>query len=246
MTLARLTAGLIRLHRGPRRARAPKPARPSRHLALICLAMSFAGGTYSAARAQTVGQDYDFYFSYSYSGPGSINASGELFTTYDGGGIYTVNNITGSRNGVAVTDLAPANAAGLNSDNLLYYPASSLAGTSLPYGGSPPGGSAFVDLGGVSYYIGSTIYNIGWINGSNNYTSIPGYGEQLQSLAVTPLDYFNVSAAPGPTPGAGLLSLAFFVLAGVKTKARAIAAFVRDFLARGGIASGRPHESPHF
>jgi hypothetical protein len=33
--------------------------------------------------------------------------------------------------------------------------------------------------------------------------------------------------APGPAPGAGLLSLAFFVLAGVKTKLRAIAAFAR-------------------
>ncbi len=33
--------------------------------------------------------------------------------------------------------------------------------------------------------------------------------------------------APGPVPGAGLLSLAFFVLAGVKTKLREIAAFAR-------------------
>ena len=33
--------------------------------------------------------------------------------------------------------------------------------------------------------------------------------------------------APVPVPGSGLLSLAFFVLAGAKTKARAIADFTR-------------------
>ncbi len=38
--------------------------------------------------------------------------------------------------------------------------------------------------------------------------------------------------APGPVPGAGLLSLAFFVLAGVKTKLREIAGFARQTRAR--------------
>ena len=38
--------------------------------------------------------------------------------------------------------------------------------------------------------------------------------------------------APGPVPGAGLLSLAFFVLAGVKTKLREIAVFARQTRAR--------------
>ena len=34
--------------------------------------------------------------------------------------------------------------------------------------------------------------------------------------------------APGPVPGAGLLSLAFFILAGLKTKLREIAVFARQ------------------
>jgi hypothetical protein len=34
--------------------------------------------------------------------------------------------------------------------------------------------------------------------------------------------------APGPVPGAGLLSLTFFILAGLKTKMREIAAFARQ------------------
>jgi hypothetical protein len=38
--------------------------------------------------------------------------------------------------------------------------------------------------------------------------------------------------APGPVPGAGLLSLAFFILAGVKTKLREIAALARQTRAR--------------
>ena len=38
--------------------------------------------------------------------------------------------------------------------------------------------------------------------------------------------------APGPVPGAGLLSLAFLVLAGVKTKLREIAVFARQTRAR--------------
>ncbi len=38
--------------------------------------------------------------------------------------------------------------------------------------------------------------------------------------------------APGPVPGAGLLSLAFFVLAGVKTKLREIAVFAPQTRAR--------------
>ena len=38
--------------------------------------------------------------------------------------------------------------------------------------------------------------------------------------------------APGPAPGAGLLSLAYFVLAGVKTTLREIAAFAHKTRAR--------------
>ncbi len=43
--------------------------------------------------------------------------------------------------------------------------------------------------------------------------------------------------APGPAPGAGLLSLAFFVLAGVKTKLRDIIAFAHKTCSRSMRAS---------
>ena len=84
-------------------------------------------------------------------------------------------------------------------------------------------------------------------NGSFSTISVPGSSGTSYALGINDLGQMvgycygcyptSPGPVPGPTPGAGLLSLAFFVIAGVKAKARTMAGFVRHCFVRAGIAN---------
>ena len=82
----------------------------------------------------------------------------------------------------------------------------------------------------------------GGVISADFYRNKPNASSSLPSAAITIISIVDISTkpvlsgaplgAPGPAPGAGLLSLAFFVLAGVKTKLREITALARKTCAR--------------
>jgi hypothetical protein len=69
------------------------------------------------------------------------------------------------------------------------------------------------------------------VNGNGGAQFFGYAGGEVASVKITSASDFAVGnfvqAAPGPIPGAGLLSLAFFILAGLKAKARQILASTR-------------------
>lgn len=165
--------------------------RLQRRFAKVCAAIVWLQIGCSSAFAQI------FDFTYTASG---ISATGTFYTTSLGGGQYYVNSITGTRNGVPITGLAPVGTEG--SDNIIFSPA---APGSLSYGG-------------VTYKTSNRMYNFYYSGGLNG---IAGYGEITMRtngrvLSETGLTSANIVArstgAPGPIPGAGLLS---FVVLGL-------------------------------
>jgi hypothetical protein len=156
-------------------------------------------------------------FDLDYAGSGFIGSL--VITASNAGGVETVSAISGTQNDLAATLIPPAATPGTDSapgfqgnDNTI------LSGT---------GTTPIVNFYGISFSTSSGNYNL-YSTGSQyaliaNVANGPlsGGGDPLTSLTLTPV------GAPGPVPGSGLLSLAFFVLVGAKTKARAIADFVR-------------------
>ena len=162
---------------------------------------------------------------------GSDGTSGMLVLTAipdpgAGSGAFLVTSIWGTQNGLRGTLIPPAAVPGTDSapgfqgnDNTIF---SGTASTPL------------FNFYGISFSTSSGSYNL-YSTGSQYAlienvpisNGLSGGGVPLTSVTLTPV------GAPGPVPGAGLLSLGFFVLAGVKTKARAIAAFARGWRAHG-------------
>ena len=142
-----------------------------------------------------------------------------------GSGAFLVTSVSGTQDGLRGTLIPPAAVPGTDSapgfqgnDNTI------LSGTTA---------TPIVNFYGISFSTSSGNYNL-YSTGSQyalieNTPNGPlsGGGFPLTSLTLAPV------GAPGPAPGAGLLSLAFFVLAGVKAKARAMAAFARGWLVQG-------------
>jgi hypothetical protein len=134
-----------------------------------------------------------FDFSYSGgSGKGAVYGSGE-FITGSAGSPYTVTNVTGTANGIAITGVSTYASA----DNLLYDPA-----------------SHYVDFSGISFSTSNgDAWGLGWTGSSYGIAEFIkdplGYccGTYPITFTVTPA----VHGAPGPIAGGGLPGL---VLAG--------------------------------
>jgi hypothetical protein len=142
-----------------------------------------------------------------------------------GSGAFLVTSISGTQNELTGTLIPPAAVPGTDSapgfqgnDNTIF------SGTAA---------TPIFNFYGISFSTSSGSYNL-YSTGSQyalieNTPNGPlsGGGFPLTSLTLNPV------GAPGPVPGAGLLSLGFLLLAGVKTKARAIAALARRWRAHG-------------
>ena len=102
------------------------------------------------------GDTFDLSWTGGY-GPGTA----VLTATDDGGGIFTVDAITGMQNGAPISSLVPQ--LGYGGNNNFIYP-------------SPAPGFGFVDFLGLAFSVGSTDYNLFFVG--------PGYAEC--SSAVTP------------------------------------------------------------
>lgn len=86
-------------------------------------------------------------FSFSYTGTGTT-ASGTLTGDLTRPGVYLIDQITGTRNGVAITGL---NNDDFFADQLLYFPGTD-TGTSLT--------PTFLDNDGIAFFSGGESYNI--------------------------------------------------------------------------------------
>ncbi len=86
-------------------------------------------------------------FAFSYTGDG-VSASGTLDGIMTSPGVYLIDQITGTRNGVAVTGLDPNDPY---ADQLLYFPGTD-TGTSLT--------PTFLDNNGISFFSGGVSYDI--------------------------------------------------------------------------------------
>jgi hypothetical protein len=82
-------------------------------------------------------------FDWSYTGAG-VTASGVLYASPIGGGVFNVNSISGQRNGVAITGLAVY----ASQDNLVYDPARDIYSTGIPSNVDYPG-LAYSTAGGA-------------------------------------------------------------------------------------------------
>jgi hypothetical protein len=156
-------------------------------------------------------------FDLDYAGSGFMASL--VITASDAGGVETVSAISGTQNDLAATLIPPAATPGTDSapgfqgnDNTIF---------------SGTGNTPIFNFYGISFSTSSGNYNL-YSTGSQyaliaNVANGPlsGGGFPLTSLTLTPV------GAPGPVPGSGLPGLAFFVLAGAKAKARAIADFMR-------------------
>lgn len=166
-------------------------------------------------------------FDLDYSGAG-ISGMLALTATPDpeaGSGAFLVTSISGTQNELPTTLIPPAAVPGTDSapgfqgnDNTIF---SGTASTPL------------FNFYGISFSTSSGNYNL-YSTGSQ-YALIENTPNGPLSGGRLPADFTHPHPCrrPGPVPGAGLLSLGFFVLAGVKTKARAIAAFARGWRAHG-------------
>ena len=115
-------------------------ARSSRSLALMAAAAATAAIAVGPASAT------EFLWSYSGDNGGPVTASGILDATPDGGGVYSVTSISGTRNGVAITGLTTY----AGDDNLVY--------TTAPY----------VDYPGLAYLAGGSAFNVYYDTGTSN------------------------------------------------------------------------------
>ncbi len=194
----------------------------------VTLRKALIVGASATAMTMTAASAWADVFDLDYSG--SDGTSGMLALTAipdpgAGSGAFLVTSISGTQNELPGTLIPPAAVPGTNSapgfqgnDNTIF---SGTASTPL------------FNFYGISFSTSSGNYNL-YSTGSQ-YALIentangplPGGGFPLTSLTLAPV------GAPGPVPGAGLLSLGFFFVAGVKTKARAMAAFARGWRAHG-------------
>ncbi len=158
------------------------------------------------ALAQVVSTfDFDFTFVSSYSGDGGYGSLVGSFTATGGAGSYTITSVQGTLGGQTITLLAPMAFAG--NDNALYYPAN-------------PG---YFTLGGVSFAMKGVDYNLYYYQGLYGITTVDSLNEGAAYTGTVTLD-----PAPGPIPGAGLMS---FVGLGISSLAMRFRAGV-DFLRR--------------
>ena len=137
-----------------------------------------------------VGSARALVFDFSYSGGSGVNAvsgSGE-FITGSTGSPYTVTNVTGLANGIAITGLSTYASA----DNLLYDP-----------------GSHYVDFSGISFSTSNgDAWGLGWTGTSYGiaefFSDSIGYccGVNPLTFTVTP-----VRGAPSPIAGGGMPGL---------------------------------------
>jgi hypothetical protein len=156
-----------------------------------------------------------YAFDFTYQMPG-VSVVGTLMTTLQSTGKYLiatgvagVTAITGTRNGVAMTGVTVTGVD--QSNNIIYSPAA-------------PG---IVDLGGFTYTTSTGTYNFYYsggqyredtLNGST--TSAIATSTLTQPTGSTQPTLSSPRLAPGPLPGAGLLSYVLFGLAGLAARAR--------------------------
>jgi hypothetical protein len=143
------------------------------------LGLAMANAAVGSARASVL-------FNFTESGAG-ISASGVLTTTNNGGGNYTINGITGTLNGNAITLLAPNAYQG--NDNLLFVPAS-------------PG---LLDFAGFSYVSNAVDYNV-FYSPTGSFCGSPGcYGSSIVAAGPDTPIQFSVSAVPEPSTWAMMI-----------------------------------------
>jgi hypothetical protein len=194
--------------------------------AALWLALSFALSPVQAAV-------YDFSF-YDISNPTLVYGGGTL-TVSGEGSQFRVTAATGAiYDGYLAAGTTDFGITGLSgyagADNILYFPAV------LPTGGSNGPINGYVDFGGISFATTTSgqEFNLGgggteagapYYAVLNDSTLNPiGYGigssGQAQGSYDISLSVWDPPSAPGPTPGAGLLGLAFLVGAGVAARWR--------------------------
>jgi hypothetical protein len=145
-------------------------------------------------------------FDWSYAGfnGGPVAALGTLQATPDGGGVYTVTSIAGTRNGVPITGLTVY--AGL--DNLVYTDAANLYGVDahVDYPGL-----AYTDLSGAAFNVfydisASDPYNcgrIGYCEIGPGIVGTSGLGPPRDSVG--PIEFFTLTGVPEPATWTMLL-----------------------------------------
>jgi hypothetical protein len=203
---------------------APRPADGSfaalsRLCAIVALTTFFALGAGAGARdahAAQAAPTQDFYFNFSATlTGGAISGSGILEAEPQSPGVWLVTDATGVLNFYPPIPVYPP---------VPIYPPDPFR--LLPPNGFPPtpfvpndnllilnGAAAQLTSGGISFAVGDGLGNLNIADGNYSFTTdFAGSGTG------------SFFATPGPTPGTGVLGLAFLILAGVAARARGLLA----------------------